>query len=131
MDIPQAARDALRAAGVVVAYLFGSRANGRPRPDSDLDVAVLFDRPTGLLERETLAGRLQAALEREVDLTVLDDAPLVIRGRVVQEGRPIYSSDEPRRVSFEVLTRSMYLDFLPTHREMTRAYLRRVAKRDA
>ena len=131
MDMPRAAIDALGEAGVLVAYLFGSRADGRPRPTSDVDVAVLFGRPTGLLERERLAGRLQDVLGAEVDLVVLDDAHLEIRGRVVQTGRLIHSADEPRRVAFEVDTRSRYLDYLPTLRRMTRAYLEKVAERGA
>lgn len=120
----------LREAGIAVAYLFGSRASATHRSDSDADVAVLTERPLGLLEREALARRLAAVLEvPAVDLVVLDDAGLQLRGGVVQEGRPIFSADEPRRVAFEVRTRSEYLDFLPTLREHTRSYLSRVAKR--
>jgi len=130
VDISAETRRALSDAGVIVAYLFGSRAGGSPRPTSDVDIAVLFDRPTGLLERERLASRLAGTLGiADVDLVVLDDASLEIRGRVVQEGRVIFSADEPRRVAFEVDTRSRYLDFLPTLRALSRAYLKRVAER--
>jgi predicted nucleotidyltransferase len=52
----------LRAAGIVFAYLFGSRAAGTDRPGSDVDVAILFDRPVGLLEREALTDRLSRFL---------------------------------------------------------------------
>ena len=34
--------------GVVAAYLFGSVARGVDRPDSDIDVAVLFDESPAL-----------------------------------------------------------------------------------
>jgi predicted nucleotidyltransferase len=75
----------LQEAGIAVAYLFGSRASATQRPDSDADVAVLTQRPLGLLEREALARRLAEALEApRVDLVVLDDAGLQLRGRVVQ-----------------------------------------------
>lgn len=43
-----------RLAGV---YLFGSRARGRQRPDSDIDIAVVLhdpDRPLSMVDRELL-----------------------------------------------------------------------------
>lgn len=83
-----------------------------------------------LLDRELLADRLARLLEvPEVDLIVLDEASLELRGRVVQEGRLLYSADESRRVAFEVRTQSEYLDFLPVLREHTQARLNRAATR--
>jgi predicted nucleotidyltransferase len=121
--------EVLRRAGVVVAYLFGSRAVGRNRNTSDADVAVLVDGERGLLEQEALADRLARAMGvPDVDIIVLDEAPLELRGRIVQEGRVLFSADEARRVAFEVLTRSQYFDFLPTLEAHTRRYLRQVAR---
>lgn len=123
-------RAALREAGVVIAYLFGSRATGTARAQSDADVAALPGRPLGLLERERLAGRLAVAFGvPDVDLVMLDQAPLELRGRVVTEGRLLFSADERRRVAFEVRTRSEYFDFLPQLAALTQAKLRRVAER--
>jgi len=77
----------LRDAGVVAAYVFGSRATGTHRGTSDLDVAVLLDRGLGLLERERLVARLADALGvPDVDLVVLDEAPLELRGQVAERG---------------------------------------------
>ena len=120
----------LAKAGVVVAYLFGSRATERHRIDSDADIAVLLDGSMGLLDQEIVADRLARALEvPAVDLIILDTAPLELRGRVVQEGRVIFSADEPRRVAFEVATRSEYFDFLPVLEAHTRRYILQVAER--
>jgi alkylation response protein AidB-like acyl-CoA dehydrogenase len=47
----------------------------------------------------------------------------------VQEGRVIYSTDEPARVAFEGRTRSEYFDYLPTLQAHTRRYLYQVASR--
>lgn len=86
------------------------------------------DRRLDLLERARLAARLAEALGvPDVDLVVLDEAGLELRGRVVQEGRLIYSRDEPARVGFEVRTRSEYIDYLPTLRALERSYLARIA----
>jgi predicted nucleotidyltransferase len=128
-EVSEEAGHVLREAGVKVAYLFGSTATGRARQGSDVDIAVLLDGEIGLLEQEVLADRLARGMKvAEVDLLVLDRAPLELRGRVIQEDHPIYSSDEPRRMEFEVRTRSEYFDFLPTLQEHTRRFLERVAR---
>ncbi len=117
-------------AGVIVAYLFGSRASERHRATSDADVAVLLDGGMQLLDRERLSNRLAQAMGvPEVDLVILDEASLEMRGRVVQEGHPIFCRDEPRRVAFEVRTRSEYFDFVPTLERHSRELLHRVAER--
>lgn len=126
---PEMLEEIFRESAVVVAYLFGSQARGEAREGSDVDVAVLLDGQQGLLEQELVADRLARALGvADVDLIVLDEAPLEMRGRVVQEGRVLFSADEARRVGFEVLTRSQYFDFLPTLEAHTRRYLRQVAR---
>lgn len=126
----RAVADLLAGAGVRFAYLFGSRAVGGERESSDADVAVMPGRELELRERARLADGLSRALGvSEVDLVLLDGASLELRGRAVQEGRLIFSADEPARVAFEVRTRSEYLDYLPTLREHSRRYLRQVAER--
>jgi uncharacterized protein len=123
------AREVLAEAGVIVAYLFGSRATGEPREGSDADVALIAGRELDLLEQQRLADRIARALGvPEVDLVLVDRASLELRGAVVQEGLLLFSADEPRRVAFEVRTRSEYLDFLPILRAHTRRYLRQVAE---
>lgn len=121
---------ALDGSGVAFAYLFGSRATGTERSASDADVAVMPARELGLLDQGRLANRLAQALgASEVDLVLLDRASLELRGRVVQEGRLVFSADEPRRVAFEVRTRSEYFDYLPTLKAHTRRYIEQVAER--
>lgn len=118
----------LSRAGVRFAYLFGSRAAGDARADSDADVAIMPGHELGLLERARLARELAEALRvPEVDLVLLDRVRLELRGRVVQQGRLIYSADEPARVDFHVRTLSEYLDFLPTLRKLQASYLAHVA----
>ncbi|CAN5593918.1 hypothetical protein BH20ACT19_BH20ACT19_03350 [soil metagenome] len=126
----RAVEAALSAAGVRFAYLFGSRAAGAETQKSDADVAAMPGRRLGLLDSERLAAHLARALGApDVDLVWLDRAGLELRGHVVQEGRLLYSADEPARVAFEVRTRSEYFDFLPALRAAQRGYLSRVAAR--
>jgi len=114
--------------GVAVAYLFGSRAEGTARPSSDHDVAVLFaDARPALDATVRLGADLAAVLGTDVDVVDLDLAPLELRGRVAERGRLLHSSDEARRVRFEVDARLRWIEFRPVVEATTRAYLRRVA----
>lgn len=115
-------------AQVSLAYLFGSRATGVHRADSDADVAVRFREPIGLLAESALADRLAGVLDvPAVDLVDLDRAPLRLRGRVLQEGVLLFSDDEPARVAFEVRTRGQWFDFRPMLDEHRDRFLARVA----
>jgi uncharacterized protein len=127
--LPGPAADAVFAAnGVAVAYLFGSRAEGTARPDSDHDVAVLFADPEPALDAtERLGAALQPLVRTPVDVVDLDRAGLELRGRVAERGRLVWSADEPRRVGFEVDARLRWIEFRPVLEETTRSYLRRVA----
>lgn len=116
------------------AYLYGSQATGTARPDSDVDVAVLLDDAVPPEQRLTVALGLADALERETGVRpldavlVLNDARLRLRGRVVQEGKVVYSRDEPARVAYESRTFREYADFEPSARELDAELLRAIAK---
>ena len=86
-------------AGYSVLVVFESRASGRPRPTSDLDVAVL---PTVAESeaRRRLQARLAVALadlapDGRVDVVLLDEAPELLRQRIMESGR-VLICDDPR-----------------------------------
>lgn len=110
-------RTALRADDrVAAAWLFGSEARGEARPDSDIDVGVLFVDPpprTLLGQPWTLADELGRLTGRTVDLVVLNDAPVDLIHRVLRDGRLLLGHDSPKRVRFEVRSRNEYWDILP------------------
>lgn len=114
---------------VMLAYLYGSVAEGCALPDSDVDVALVLAPDHGLSPYQRMCLELNIAAEleeccsgREVDVRSINDAPLMAQGIVVTEGIPVYVRDENFRVDYEVLTRKRYFDFLPVARMMQRAY---------
>jgi uncharacterized protein len=128
----RAAGRAFASQPVRYAYLFGSHATGTARPDSDVDVAVALD-PDAPAERRV---ELSLALARElaaasglggVEVVVLDQAPLPLKGRVVHEGVAIYSVDEPARVEFESRTFREYGDYEISFRGLHQELLRHIA----
>lgn len=114
---------------VAVAYLFGSRASGTAREDSDHDVAVLFTSAEPPLDATVrLGAALAAVLGTSVDVVDLGRAGIELRGTVAESGRLLYSGDESRRVRFEVDARIRWIEFRPVLQELTATYLRRVAR---
>lgn len=111
---------------VLLAYLFGSAAT-HPTPLSDVDIALVTDGELSPGERLKLMLEVERELAERcgignADVRIINDAPLVFRGRVVSDGVLLYASDEPTRVEFETKTRDAYFDYLPTHRGLQEAF---------
>ena len=118
---------------VEFAYLHGSVAQGHPLPDSDVDIAVMLTDSVASRERLSVQSELAYAIAsacgwdfEKVDVRTINQAPLAVRGKIVQKGMLLYEKDKSKRVAFEVLTRSMYFDFAPVAEKMRTAFLRRV-----
>lgn len=78
---------------VALAYLFGSFAKGRSRPDSDVDVAVYFAAPYSEHDVKTLWSGIEDIVHRDVDLIVLNSAPpgiswTAMKGKVLVDKDP-------------------------------------------
>jgi hypothetical protein len=93
--------------GVRLAFLFGSRARGQQRTGSDFDIAVLVDperaREPGarLATIRRLAGRLGRAISSTaLDLVLLNDAPALLRHRVIRDGHLLFARSVEERVRF-------------------------------
>jgi predicted nucleotidyltransferase len=89
-------------------YLFGSRAGGHARPDSDLDLAVLPGRRPAAWEWLSVQGGLSEELGVEVDLVDLDGASTVLRKEIVSKGRLWWEGDPRRRAELEMYALSDY-----------------------
>ena len=84
---------------VRLAMLFGSLATGRDRPDSDVDVAILADRPLSAELKAEWIGALSAATGRPVDLVDLRTAGEPLLGQVLK-GRRLVGDAAWRKKSF-------------------------------
>jgi predicted nucleotidyltransferase len=105
--------------GVVAAYLFGSHGRGRPRPDSDVDVGLLFcdEPPSGLAgPAATAEEELERRLARPVEVITLNTAPVDLVHRVLRDGVLVCERDPSARIRFEVAARRAYFDLLPALR---------------
>ena len=116
---------------VVAAYLFGSRAAGRPRRSSDVDVAVVFDAGTDrerrFLARCLLSERLaSAAGVASADVVDLETATPLLAHEVLRGGRLLFSRNEHRRVPVAARQMMRYIDSRPMRRVLDEATFRRL-----
>lgn len=108
---------------VELAVLYGSLARGRPRPDSDLDLAVRWcGAADGLRRLEAQVGR---AARRTVDLVHLDEAPPLLRFEIAR-GRLLVERKAGAWPMFKAHAMIDWWDFAPMARRSWRTYARRL-----
>ena len=121
--------EALRAAltplppGVVAVYLFGSVARGSASPQSDVDVGLLYETAppkTYAAQPYLLQADLSERLGKQVDVVVLNDAPVDLVHRVLRDGVLLFDTNKSVRIAFEVKARNEYFDLLPYLEEYRR-----------
>jgi uncharacterized protein len=79
---------------IKLAILFGSVASGEANAQSDLDLAVIAEKPLQAAEKIQLIEALAMATGRPVDLVDVFAAPEPLLGQVIKHGRRILGSDE-------------------------------------
>ena len=75
---------------VAFAGIFGSRARGEERADSDVDLLVTFKRQKGLLELIGLERDLSHELNLKVDLVTEGAILPMIKSEVLKDLQPLY-----------------------------------------
>jgi uncharacterized protein len=124
-QILQAARDL---PGISVLAVFGSRAKGTYRPNSDLDVAILpaslDSRARRHLQADVAVALADLAPEGRVDVVLLDEADDVLRQRVMETGRILINRDNEAWKELRVRTMREYGD-----REWARRLFREAQRR--
>lgn len=116
--------------GISALMIFGSRAAGSPRPDSDLDVGVLPD-SSDPQARRRLQSQLAVALADlapagRVDVVLMDEAPDLLRQRILETGRVLICRDPAAFQDLRVRTMREHGDREWVRRMMRSAQRRRL-----
>ncbi len=104
--------------GIKLALLFGSRAKGEARPDSDWDLAFLVNEEKQKIDRQSLATLKRSLLKdlcnflktSQIDLVILNRASPFLKYQVAQSGIPLYQEIEGEFASFVSLAIRGYSD---------------------
>ena len=127
-DLETAMRTVLaRGPAVRFAALFGSRARGTARPDSDIDVAWLpADANLPLGAELELQAELTRVAGHEVDLVRLDHASSLLRFEVARDGVLLFGTPSAF-TGFRVEAIAEWLDYEPAFRAASERFRRRLA----
>ena len=97
---------------IFACYIFGSQVKGVSKKNSDIDIALILKEQ----EKSELDYHLEIARlfkDKEVDVKVLNGAPLFFQFKVFKDGKLIYCSDKREQVEYETQIMSEYFDFKP------------------
>jgi predicted nucleotidyltransferase len=102
-----------RTPNVVFAYLFGGLAQHDIRPLSDVDIAVYVGKGSDLVrgKLDLLGDLIDALGTEEIDLVILNTAPLSLSARVLRNNQILLDRDPFFRHSYESLILREYFDF--------------------
>lgn len=98
---------------IVFAYLFGGLARGDATPLSDVDIAVYLRNTQNLADcKLSLFDKLTDALgTSELDLVILNIAPVSLAGRILQNKRVLVDKEPFNRHKYESVTLREFFDF--------------------
>jgi predicted nucleotidyltransferase len=105
--------------GILVVYVFGSRAIGRESRLSDLDLGVVLKTPVPGKDTRSLYTKLYQLFSaiypssKKVDIVFLQSAPLSLQYYAVKEGKILFEEDSRLRADYENMVVKQYLDFRP------------------
>jgi len=127
-QIPEGVVDVFRRYNVILAYLFGSRARGDAREDSDYDIAVLTSGDASIVDVIRLAVEIAEALEAppdKIDVVVLNKADKIVKARILKEGKLIYTINPNLVREWE---KRSYMEILD-NTDLDAVYMKRVLER--
>ena len=110
---------------ILLAYIFGSQLRGKTGPLSDYDFAVFLSQKPSFQFKYKLKNKLLSILDsKQVDLVILNDAPIELKYKVIATGKVIFQKNSIVRTEFEADTLSQYFDYLPVLRAQKKDILK-------
>ena len=103
-------------------YVFGSQSSGQARPDSDVDLGVLYGRRRPLAATLTLEQQVEEIIGRHVDVVDVAHASAFLALDVVR-GERVFCRDSTETDRFELYVLRRAGDLLPFERERQKLLL--------
>lgn len=93
---------------ILAVWIIGSYGTEYQREDSDMDIALLFDKKVSLMEEMQISADLSSILKFEnIDTIDLKKAPVTLQFKTIKEGRVLYEAQANKVSDYieEVLNR--------------------------
>ena len=134
INIDSSYHEKFRALNIAIVYLFGSYAEDKAIPLSDIDIGIVLMQRTDAGAEENIGKIYNQAYDvftdifpsRSLDIVFLHRAPLELRLDVINHGKVLYESSHDDRLDFEERTAILYADFKPLLNEINETILNRV-----
>jgi len=110
---------------ILAAYLYGSYGTEAQTPLSDVDLAVLLASETKqpLFKQIEIESDISKICQSdEINLLLLNNAPLLLQFKVISTGRLLYERDAVALSKFQEIVCKLYADFLPDYLAFARDY---------
>ena len=117
----------LERAGVQALILFGSRALGIARENSDFDLGVIGARSHEVYDLVYDLASAKIGKPVNIDLVFLKDAPQELRSHVASYGRVLYQNDPRVFADFREIVMQSSADFAPLRAIFSAATLARIS----
>ncbi len=95
---------------VRLAYLFGSYARNKARPDSDVDIGIVVKGQESQLVDLQLADWLSEAVEKPVDVVVLNRVSAILQHEAIRDGVRLFEASPMERRLYELTAFKDYVD---------------------
>ena len=103
---------------IIFAYLFGSLSRGKRRPLSDVDLGI-YIKNIKRLDYLLLFSKISKILcTDEIDLVVLNSAPISLAGRILLERKLLIDKDPFLRHKYESRILREFFDFTMKEKEI-------------
>lgn len=109
---------------VIFAYIFGGLAKGKRSFLSDVDIAIYLKNPEKFDYLQFYTEITKFLNTDEIDLVVLNNAPLTLSGRILQSKKILIDNAPFLRHKFESLTIRKFLDFQYRERQYLKERLK-------
>jgi len=108
----------MKDSNIVFAYLFGGLAGEQRKPFSDVDLAI-YVKNVKKLDYLSLLSKISKILRTdEIDLVVLNSAPVSLAGRSLQTRKVLVDQDPFLRHKYESQTLREFFDFTIKEKEI-------------
>ena len=107
--------------------LYGSRAIGTQREESDFDLCIMPNPGMSIGLKERIA--LENSIPENIDLSLMDELPVNIRKRVFLEGKVLYTKDLYYILTLAKETEMEYIRYRNLKTDYHKAVMNRVKAR--